>query len=99
MLVSPLLLYVSFQLSNDQVNELMECLPSPLKVAKESFEPDTKLPTPEVDYCPYPFDVKCSAKHAWRSVDGTCNNLKQPMWGASFQPFARFVPPVYADGW
>ena len=34
----------------------------------------------------------------YRSADGTCNNLKHPVWGSSFMPFLRFLPPDYSDG-
>ena len=33
-----------------------------------------------------------------RTIDGTCNNLKNPLFGASETPFARIVPPFYEDG-
>ncbi|GMS82212.1 hypothetical protein PENTCL1PPCAC_4387, partial [Pristionchus entomophagus] len=34
----------------------------------------------------------------YRSLDGTCNNLKQPMHGASFRPYIRHFPSEYEDG-
>ncbi|XP_021946283.1 peroxidasin homolog [Folsomia candida] len=42
---------------------------------------------------------ECSVStHQYRTLDGTCNNLKNPYVGSSFQPFARFLPPEYDDG-
>lgn len=31
----------------------------------------------------------------YRSFDGTCNNLRHPMHGASLTPLRRLVPPRY----
>lgn len=32
-----------------------------------------------------------------RSIDGTCNNLWKPLWGASMTPFRRNLQPQYED--
>jgi hypothetical protein len=37
------------------------------------------------------------ADRKYRTLDGTCNNLKNSYVGSSFQPFARFLPPEYDD--
>lgn len=34
----------------------------------------------------------------YRSLDGGCNNLKYPRWGAALAPFYRLLPPVYENG-
>ena len=34
----------------------------------------------------------------YRSIDGTCNNLGNPMWGASLTAFRRLLKPVYENG-
>lgn len=34
----------------------------------------------------------------YRSLDGTCNNLKNPMWGASLIGFRRELDPIYENG-
>uniref|UniRef100_T1J5V9 Peroxidase n=1 Tax=Strigamia maritima TaxID=126957 RepID=T1J5V9_STRMM len=34
----------------------------------------------------------------YRTIDGTCNNPYNPLWGRSLTPYARFLPPDYADG-
>ncbi|XP_013398080.1 peroxidasin isoform X2 [Lingula anatina] len=35
--------------------------------------------------------------HKYRSMDGTCNNLQHPMWGASLTGFKRLLPPAYEN--
>ncbi|XP_078456569.1 peroxidasin homolog [Lampetra planeri] len=34
----------------------------------------------------------------YRTVDGSCNNLQHPMWGASLTAFARLAEPAYENG-
>ncbi|KAJ2954273.1 hypothetical protein O0L34_g2524 [Tuta absoluta] len=34
----------------------------------------------------------------YRSIDGSCNNFAQPMWGASYTGFRRILFPVYENG-
>lgn len=38
------------------------------------------------------------ADRTFRDAAGRCNNLNNPTWGQSFQPYVRFLPPDYADG-
>jgi hypothetical protein len=34
----------------------------------------------------------------YRTVDGTCNNLDHPEWGAAVTPQPRYQPAEYDDG-
>jgi peroxidase len=34
----------------------------------------------------------------YRTIDGTCNNLQHPMWGASLTGFRRILKPIYENG-
>ncbi|KAK4882080.1 hypothetical protein RN001_005399 [Aquatica leii] len=49
-------------------------------------------------------DVQCAQSPEfcpaaiYRSYDGSCNNLKNPTWGASQTPYGRLLPPKYGDG-
>ena len=49
-------------------------------------------------YCP-PFLMtpKCEVER-YRSIDGFCNNLNMPHWGAAKHGHHRFLPPDFADG-
>ena len=40
----------------------------------------------------------CSSRYRYRTLDGSCNNIKNPFWGASHQPFRRLLPAEYEDG-
>ncbi|XP_061185816.1 thyroid peroxidase-like [Saccostrea echinata] len=35
----------------------------------------------------------------YRSATGVCNNLFHPTWGMALQAHARYLPPVYVDGY
>ena len=43
-------------------------------------------------------DCTTSSAKAYRTPDGSCNNLDQPLKGASNTPFGRLLPPEYEDG-
>ncbi|KAA0184437.1 hypothetical protein HAZT_HAZT009159 [Hyalella azteca] len=40
----------------------------------------------------------CNPRAKYRSIDGTCNNLENPLYGKSETSFQRVMPPVYGDG-
>uniref|UniRef100_A0ACB8G205 Uncharacterized protein n=1 Tax=Sphaerodactylus townsendi TaxID=933632 RepID=A0ACB8G205_9SAUR len=45
--------------------------------------------------------IKCSNSclaDKYRSIDGTCNNRKNPLWGAANTAYARWLPADYEDG-
>merc|ERR1719334_1182757 len=42
--------------------------------------------------------VKCNGDSRYRSFDGTCNSIANPLKGAKDTPFIRFLPPAYGDG-
>ena len=39
--------------------------------------------------------VSCPNTCKFRTIDGTCNNLGNPLWGASNTAFSRLCPAVY----
>jgi peroxidase len=50
------------------------------------------------DECPgFVKPIPCTVER-YRTFTGHCNNLKHPTWGATYTPFVRNLPPVYADG-
>ncbi|XP_052771017.1 peroxidase-like [Mya arenaria] len=42
-------------------------------------------------------DAICDATARYRSIDGSCNNLNNPVWGRSNRPHRRLLKPVYKD--
>ncbi len=37
----------------------------------------------------------CTGQETYRSIDGTCNNLNNPEWGAVDAPLKRYLPAMY----
>lgn len=37
-------------------------------------------------------------KSRYRTLDGTCNNLQQPLWGSANNRYGRLLTPRYGDG-
>ena len=40
----------------------------------------------------------CFNRWKYRTINGTCNNLIRPTWGAANTPFQRLILPQYEDG-
>jgi peroxidase len=40
----------------------------------------------------------CEESSPWRASDGSCNNIDNPLWGASNTAFQRLLLPEYKDG-
>ena len=51
-------------------------------------------------FCPYDKETyeTCNANYAYRSYDGTCNNVNYVWWGKYETPFKRILTPLYDDG-
>ncbi|CAG4982446.1 unnamed protein product [Parnassius apollo] len=50
------------------------------------------------EVCPPVFShVECRAGK-YRRLDGLCNNLQHPTWGATMAPFQRLIGPLFSDG-
>ncbi|XP_053406662.1 peroxidase-like [Mercenaria mercenaria] len=42
-------------------------------------------------------DAICDVTAKYRTIDGSCNNLQNPLWGRSNRPHLRFLKPKYMD--
>ncbi|XP_043235689.1 peroxidase-like [Amphibalanus amphitrite] len=51
--------------------------------------------TPDICRAPPP---SCNASYPYRTANGTCNNLQNPLWGSAFRAFRRVLQPDYEDG-
>jgi len=91
------ILKLRFALSKEQIKELAGILPSLVAANDKETTSDELSPVPPAHICPYPRNVICDQNKKYRTIDGSCNNRNNPLWGASFQPLNRFLPPDYAD--
>ena len=42
-------------------------------------------------------NIKCNPGYKYRYEDGSCNNLRRPVYGRGFTPFQRLFEPEYDD--
>lgn len=64
----------------------------------KSLESIKDLQTPP-KFCPFRSEnLKCQVLGKYRLIDGSCNNLKEPLWGKSSTPYKRYLEPEYDDG-
>lgn len=85
-------------LSPDEAIAVLRNLRSPLPSTSSPIaadDPTVRRPDPGT--CPWP-TYRCDVLSKYRSFDGSCNSLIDPIRGRSFTPFARYLPPDYADG-
>ncbi|XP_021358062.1 peroxidase-like [Mizuhopecten yessoensis] len=49
-------------------------------------------------YCATQPPLVCDANSRFRTIDGSCNNLKKPKWGMAFRVQRRYRRPAYQNG-
>ena len=64
--------------------KVRRCKLEVLRLAKKFIYPDVE-------------DVKCDKNARFRTIDGTCNNLDHPRFGATMTKFIRLEPAAYGD--
>jgi hypothetical protein len=47
--------------------------------------------------CPLP-SISCSETEKYRRINGSCNNLENPLWGSTYVALNRELPPEYTAG-
>ena len=87
----------SSELPNRYFQELLAGLPKPLKKYTTIAQPDQKLSAPEPGTCPWQ-EYECPTDDVYRTMDGSCNNLANPLWGRKETPLRRELPAKYNDG-
>ena len=90
-----------FDLNKDEITEVISGIGSALPINPYKVSPDMDYPVPTMSACPFPKNDEnnlCDVSARYRSYDGSCNNLRRPLWGKSFRALARFLPADYCDG-
>ncbi|XP_014616357.1 PREDICTED: peroxidase-like isoform X1 [Polistes canadensis] len=54
--------------------------------------------TPLGDRCMASQITSCDTKMKYRTIDGRCNNIKNPSWGSAMTAYTRILFPQYFDG-
>lgn len=49
----------------------------------------------ELERSMFIYDVN---RNRYRTINGYCNNLKNPKWGAQLTPYGRLIPANFDDG-
>lgn len=71
---------------------------SALRAAKKEEKGTVKLKAAP-QFCPFQSNMDCDASNKYRNVDGSCNNLNNPLLGKSNTPFKRYLNETsYDDG-
>lgn len=61
----------------------------------------TNKKCPKIDLakiCTTRKSLNCNATEQFQSVDGRCNNVRQPFQGSAFSSYSRLLPATYDDG-
>ncbi|XP_055903867.1 peroxidase-like [Eupeodes corollae] len=101
-IISVLLLQIIIVLSLKNVRVLASCPFHPVLVpippvgsSGSSTSNNVDAPTP-IDFCN--LGPKTCVDSKYRSLDGSCNNLANPLYGLANYKFGRLLPPKYSDG-
>ncbi|XP_059487278.1 peroxidase-like [Neocloeon triangulifer] len=49
-------------------------------------------------HCDTAVDLECNTTSPFRSIDGSCNNRRHPVWGRSMTAYQRMLRSQYGDG-
>ena len=82
--------------------EVRAAAPAADKTKMTTLKTTTLKPTTTakaLKFCPFNPNLICNVSSKYRTFDGTCNNLKNPLYGAANTPYKRFIAnPKYGDG-
>jgi peroxidase len=68
------------------------------RILHDLFEQSSNSPRSTLSSCPFQVNITCDSTAKYRSYDGTCNNLNNPILGSINTPYVRVLPPAYGDG-
>ena len=75
---------------------IVKCAFKRLSNAADPIQELNKLKAPAM-FCPFNKTIRCDTAFPYRTLDGSCNNLRNLWWGQAETPYKRLLEPDYAD--
>ena len=87
---------LQFDRTAENLQKTAETVTKRFGVGTRFFDKDT-VPRINAD-CPWTPAPECDVSNVYRTIDGSCNNLKKPNYGRAATPYQRLKDAEYTQG-
>eukprot|EP00088_Acartia_fossae_P020565 TRINITY_DN2211_c0_g1_i10.p1 TRINITY_DN2211_c0_g1~~TRINITY_DN2211_c0_g1_i10.p1 ORF type:complete len:747 (-),score=69.80 TRINITY_DN2211_c0_g1_i10:194-2434(-) len=105
----PLKIEIGDTFDRDEINNLAEVIQEATRIIAQTYGLNQAVVFDSLSlidtsrtmisrYCPLSLQHRQCKLSRYREIDGTCNNLENPLWGSAMMAFSRFLPFSYGDG-